>query len=72
MGYIAHLHHSLFFSKTSCFVNIAFKGLEFFVCLNPPLACVLCCVLFAELLPFVSDESLESLSPFHYIVSFSL
>lgn len=42
--------HHILFSKTSCFVNIAFK--------NPPLACVLCRVSFAKLLPFVSDESL--------------
>lgn len=39
---------------------------------QPPLACVLCCESFAELLPFVSDESLLSLFPFHLIVCFIL
>lgn len=65
--YVALFQRSLF-SKTSCFVNTVFKGLEFFflcVWLNPPLACVLCCVSFAELLPFVSDESLWSSSPLY-------
>lgn len=42
-GYTFHTSTTAFSSKTSCFVNTAFKGLEFFCLAQPPTCmCFVC------------------------------